>query len=69
MSEPAVYFIEDICRLLRTSRRTVQRLRRHGAFPVAELQSIDKRPRWSRDAVERYLASAGVPPKMRRRSA
>jgi predicted DNA-binding transcriptional regulator AlpA len=57
MTEPAIYFMEDLVRLLGTSRRTIQRLRRHGAFPIAELPALDKRPRWSRVAVERYLAS------------
>lgn len=57
MSElPDVLFLPDVCRVLRTSRSTVEKLRRHGCFPIAELPSIDKRPRWSRQAVEQYLA-------------
>jgi hypothetical protein len=55
MSERDVLFIEDICARLRVSRNTVLRLRRHGAFPIPELPALDKRPRWSRQAVERYL--------------
>lgn len=51
----AVYFIEDLSRVLRVSRRTIERLRRHGAFPIAELPSLDKRPRWSGADVLRYL--------------
>lgn len=68
MTASAVLFLDDICRELRTSKRTVQRLRRHGTFPIRELQAIDKRPRWSRAAVDEYLASAAVPLKLRRRA-
>jgi hypothetical protein len=53
-----VLFIEDLIRVLRTSRSTIERRRRAGTFPIPELPSIDhRRPRWSRQAVERYLAS------------
>jgi hypothetical protein len=54
---PDVLFIEDLARVLRTSRSTIERRRRSGTFPIPELPSIDGRPRWSRRAVERYLAS------------
>jgi hypothetical protein len=59
-----VLFIEDLERILRTSRSTIERRRRGGTFPIPELPSIDERPRWSRQAVERYLASTnqGVRP-------
>ena len=40
------------------SRSTIERRRRAGSFPIPELPSIDERPRWSRQAVERYLASS-----------
>lgn len=53
---PAVYFIEDLVRELRISRSTIERARRHGAFPLPELETLDRRPRWSKAAVERYLA-------------
>jgi hypothetical protein len=52
-----VLFIEDVARILRTSRSTIERRRRSGSFPIPELPAIDERPRWSRQAVERYLAS------------
>jgi hypothetical protein len=54
-----VLFLDDLCARLRVSRRVVERLRRHGAFPIPELPALDKRPRWSRQAVERYLAGSG----------
>jgi helix-turn-helix protein len=53
---PNVCLIEDICRELKISRRTLQRLRRHGAFPIPELPSLDKHPRWSGADVEKFLA-------------
>jgi predicted DNA-binding transcriptional regulator AlpA len=52
-----VLFIEDVARILRTSRSTIERRRRAGTFPIPELPGIDGRPRWSRQAIERYLAS------------
>jgi hypothetical protein len=66
----AVLFIEDICTELATSRRTVERLRRHGAFPIPELPALDKRPRWSRVAVDAYLSSQqSHTPRVKRRRA
>ena len=56
---PAVCFITDLARILRMSRRSIERLRRHGAFPIAELPALDARPRWSGDAVQRWLTGEG----------
>jgi hypothetical protein len=53
---PDVLFVTDLAKVLRMSRATIDRLRRFRAFPIQELPSLDKRPRWSREAVERYLA-------------
>jgi len=53
---PTVCLIADICRELKISRRTLQRLRRHRAFPIPELPSLDKHPRWSGADVEKFLA-------------
>lgn len=57
MLSPEVLFIEDVARILRTSRSTIERRRRAGTFPIPELPGIDERPRWSRHAVEQYLVS------------
>jgi hypothetical protein len=57
--EPDVLFIEDIAKLLRTSRATIERRRRDRSFPIPELPAIDKRARWARRSVEEYL-SAGI---------
>lgn len=54
-----VLFIEDVCRELKVSRTTVERLRRHGAFPIPEMPALDKRPRWSSEAVEAFKAEHG----------
>ena len=53
-----VLFIEDLVQILRTSRSDHRvMVARSGTFPIPELPAIDERPRWSRQAVERYLAS------------
>ena len=56
---PAVLFLEDVAGFLRVSRSTIERRRRDGTFPIPELPSLDRRPRWSRIEVERYLESNG----------
>jgi hypothetical protein len=53
---PLVCFIDDLARVLRTSRRTLEKLRSARALPIRELTGIDKRPRWSREDVLKYLA-------------
>lgn len=55
-----VLFLDDLTSLLRVSRATIERRRREGSFPIPELGRLDRRPRWSRRTVERYLAS-GAP--------
>ena len=62
---PAVCFVEDVCRILRVSRTTLDKLRRHGAFPIAEMRSLDKRPRWSGAAVLDFMREQASP-KVRR---
>lgn len=53
-----ILFIDDVAALLRVSRSTIERRRREGTFPIPELPGLDCRPRWSRVAVERFLASS-----------
>jgi hypothetical protein len=63
---PQILFIGDVAALLRVSRSTIERRRREGTFPIPELPGLDCRPRWSRIAVERFLASSnGRMPKRR----
>jgi hypothetical protein len=65
--KPDVLFLDDLARELRCSRRTLETRRRNGTLPIPELPSIDKRPRWSRAAVERYLDGYAEPAILRRR--
>src|SRR6184192_3560455 len=52
-----ILFINDMVRLLRTSRTTIERRRREGSFPFPELPAIDSRPRWSGRLVQQMIAS------------
>lgn len=52
-----VYFVEDVCQALGLSRRVLDRLRRHRAFPIPELPALDKRPRWAKADVEAFVAN------------
>lgn len=52
-----VLFIDDLARVLGCSRSTIERRRRSGTFPIPELPALDSRPRWSREAVDTFLAS------------
>jgi len=57
---PDILFIEDLASLFRVSRTTIERRRRNGSFPIAELPAIDKRPRYAKSAVEEYLSSTST---------
>lgn len=50
-----VLFITEVAELLRTSRRTLERRIKAGDDLPPMLPSIDKRPRWTRAAVEEWL--------------
>ena len=56
---PEVLFLEDVAALLRCSPSTIKRRLRAHIFPVAPIQGIDKRPRWSKAAVLQWLAVDG----------
>lgn len=53
-----VLFIDDLANLFGTSRRTIDRRRKVGTFPITELPPIDNKPRWSRAAVMRFLSES-----------
>lgn len=61
MTLPAVCFIDDVCTALRLSRRTAERLLRHGAFPIPELPRLDRKHRWSGAAVQQFLEAGANP--------
>lgn len=48
---PPVLLIEDLARILNTSVRTINKRRASRRFPFTELARIDRKARWSRDAV------------------
>ena len=56
---PPVLFLEDLAALLRCSRATLERRVKAGVFPVAPIQGVDSRPRWSKVAVLQWLALGG----------
>ncbi len=52
---PDVCFVEDLVRILRASRATIDRRLRGGSFPIPELPALDNRRRWSGAAVRRFI--------------
>jgi hypothetical protein len=56
MSDHAVLFLDDLARELRTSVSTLRRRLAAGDDLPPRLPAIDKRPRWTRAAVEAWLA-------------
>lgn len=54
---PDVCFIPDVCKALRVSRRTVERLLRFDAFPIEEIGKLDHRHRWSGAKVRAFRES------------
>ena len=67
---PEVLFVEDLAALLRCSRWTLERRVKARVFPLAPIQGIDKRSRWSKAAVMQWLAMGGeigAPTRRRRR--
>jgi predicted DNA-binding transcriptional regulator AlpA len=56
MSDQPVLFITELAALLRTSRRTLERRLKAGDDLPPQLPAIDKRPRWTRAAVDAWLA-------------
>ena len=56
---PEVLLLDDVAALLRCSTTTIKRRLRARVFPVAPLAGIDKRPRWSKAALLRWLEAGG----------
>ena len=50
-----VLFVPDMAALLGTSTRTIKRHLRIGRFPIRPLDSIDRRVRFAKADVERFL--------------
>jgi predicted DNA-binding transcriptional regulator AlpA len=56
MSDHAILFLDDLARELRTSVSTLRRRIAAGDDLPPQLPAIDKRPRWTRAAVDAWLA-------------
>ena len=54
-SMPDVLSLADLCALLDCSDDTIRRRLAAGTFPLAPLPAIDRRPRWSKCDVARWL--------------
>lgn len=66
MNIPDVCRIDDLCRILKVSRRSIQRARADRRFPIPELDAIDSFPRWAGADVQRYLERRGTSTRLRR---
>ncbi len=67
---PEVLFLDDMAALLRCSRSTLERRLKARTFPLAPIQGVDKRLRWSKAAALHWLAMGGLsvtPPRRGRR--
>ncbi|MCY4662887.1 MAG: hypothetical protein OXF93_24255 [Acidobacteria bacterium] len=56
---PEVLLLDDVAALLRCSTTTIKRRLRARVFPVPPLPGIDKRPRWSKAMLLRWLEVGG----------
>ncbi len=63
---PDVLTIRELAHVLRSSESTIKRRIRDRVFPIPPLNGIDKRMRFAKSAVLRYL-DAGAPARLRRR--
>ena len=61
---PEVLLLADLAELLRCSPSTIKRRLRAGIFPVPPLPGIDRKWRWSKAAVWKWLEASGrLPPR------
>jgi hypothetical protein len=51
---PETLFIDDLARLFRVGRSTIERLHKLGRLPFPECGSLTRRPAWSKREVLRY---------------
>ena len=56
---PDVLTLCELTRVLRCSESTIKRRLRAGVFPIPTLRGLDKRMRFAKAAVVRYLDSGG----------
>ena len=65
--ENAVLFIQDLARVLRISRSTIDRRMAAGTFPIPPLPALDNRLRFAKTDVDAYLANRVNRPRTRNR--
>ena len=56
---PDVLTLRELAGVLRCSESTIKRRLRAGVFPIPRLRGLDKRTRFAKVAVARYLESGG----------
>ena len=56
---PDVLTLRELARVLRCSESTIKRRLRAGVFPIPTLRGLDKRVRFAKAAVARYLDAGG----------
>ena len=56
---PDVLTRSELAGVLRCSESTIKRRQRAGVFPIPQLRGLDKKPRFAKVAVARYLESGG----------
>jgi hypothetical protein len=64
---PTVCSIADLCRILQMSRRSLDRARSRGSFPIPEIEPRLGPPRFSGAMVQAYLDGRAMPAHKRRR--
>ena len=57
---PDVLTIRELAGVLRCSESTIKRRLSAGVFPIPRLRGLDKRTRFAKVAVARYLESGGI---------
>jgi excisionase family DNA binding protein len=62
-----VLTIDELAKELKISRRTIEKRLRAGTWPINEIERLDKKHRWSRSAVDEFLATPRVPSRAGRR--
>lgn len=56
---PDVLTLRELAHVLRCSESTIKRRLRANSFPIPKLRGLDKRTRFAKAAVRRYLDSSG----------
>lgn len=57
---PEVLLLAELAELLRCSESTIKRRLRAGVFPLPPLPGIDRKRRWSKAAVWKWLEASGA---------